>query len=129
MSTNYPIIETQLRLIRALQKGYVEALEAGDWQAADYRCSHLNKLCEGLNHLSQLLPRENILPEVIAPRNVRNANGWVSTIRSHNSNHALTQSSDNGDKPSNSASLPSETTRNEWGNGFPMDQPPIDEVW
>ncbi len=79
MSFNYPIIETQLRLIRALQRGYAEALEAGDWQMADYRAAHLHKLCEGLHHLSQLLDRGHISPEGIKPKS---SNNWVNTLRS-----------------------------------------------
>ncbi|HEY9611018.1 hypothetical protein [Allocoleopsis sp.] len=78
MAINYPIIETQLRLIRALQKGYVEALEAGDWQAADYRAAHLHKLCEGLHHLSQLLDKGRTLPEPMA---LKNRDSWLSSIR------------------------------------------------
>lgn len=79
MAINYPIIETQLRLIRALQKGYVEALEAGDWQAADYRAAHLHKLCEGLYHLSQLLDKGRTVPDMVMPKN---RDSWVSSIRS-----------------------------------------------
>ena len=79
MTFNYPIIETQLRLIRALQKGYAEALEAGDWQAADYRAAHLHKLCEGLHHLSQLLDKGRISPEGIKSKSPSN---WVNTLRS-----------------------------------------------
>jgi hypothetical protein len=79
MTTNYPIIETQLRLIRALQKGYVEALEAGDWQTADYRAAHLHKLCEGLHHLSQLLDKGSTVPVTVTPKN---RDSWLSSIRS-----------------------------------------------
>ena len=79
MAINYPIIETQLRLIRALQKGYVEALEAGDWQAADYRAAHLHKLCEGLHHLSQLLDKGRTLPDTVTLKNREN---WLNSIRS-----------------------------------------------
>ena len=79
MTINYPIIETQLRLIRALQKGYVEALEAGDWQTADYRAAHLQKLCEGLHHLSQLLDQGRTFPTAMTPKN---RDSWISSIRS-----------------------------------------------
>ena len=113
MTINYPIVETQLRLIRALQRGYAEALEAGDWQAADYRCTHLHKLCEGLHHLSYLLDRENNLPASITSRN---ANTWVGTIRSSTPMPSLTQSSEINDKSLSSRPLPPEP-------------PPIDEVW
>jgi hypothetical protein len=78
MTMTYPIIETQLRLVRALQKGYVEALEAGDWQAADYRCSQLHKLCEGLHYITAMLDKQSV-SEAVPPRRV---NGWVSSIRS-----------------------------------------------
>ncbi len=86
MAINYPIIETQLRLIRALQKGYAEALEAGDWQAADYRAAHLHKLCEGLHHLSQLLDKGRTLPDTVA---LKNRDSWLSTIRSASAPSAL----------------------------------------
>ncbi|MGB7441012.1 MAG: hypothetical protein WA919_08095 [Coleofasciculaceae cyanobacterium] len=136
MAINYPIIETQLRLIRALQKGYVEALEAGDWKAADYRCAHLNKLCEGLNHLSQLLGTEHRLPDAITTKTVtpKTINNWVGTIRSnglHQSQpNSLNQASETSNKSPLSQPLPPEATRNEWGIGFQgIDQPPIDEVW
>src|SRR4028118_1454274 len=89
MAITYPIIETQLRLIRALQKGYIEALEAGDWQAANYRCLHLHKLCEGLHHLSQLLNRESGIPEAMPQKSV---NSWVSSIRAAAPTNALTPS-------------------------------------
>lgn len=88
MTANYPIIETQLRLIRALQKGYAEALEAGDWQAADYRAAHLHKLCEGLQHLSQLLDKGRVIPEAMKPKP---SNNWVNTIRSVPSSFPPTQ--------------------------------------
>lgn len=112
MTLNYPIIETQLRLIRALQRGYAEALEAGDWQAAEYRCAHLHRLCEGLHHLSYLLDRGNAL-STVAPQN---QNNWVGTIRGNNPMHALNQSLETNDKPLSSRPLPPEP-------------PPIDEVW
>src|ERR671932_1579103 len=90
MAITYPIIETQLRLIRALQKGYVEALEAGDWQAANYRCLHLHKLCEGLHHLSELLEKDSSIPDsVVKPKN---ASSWVASIRSTVPMHSLTYS-------------------------------------
>lgn len=88
MTSNYPIIETQLRLIRALQKGYAEALEAGDWQAADYRAAHLHKLCEGLHHLSQLLDKGHIPSEIVKPKS---SNNWVNTLRSVPSSFSQTQ--------------------------------------
>lgn len=131
MTTTYPIIETQLRLIRALQKGYVEALEAGDWQAANYRCFHLHKLCEGLHHLSQLLDRERSIPES-APQKSFNAinNSWVSSIRATTPMNSLTPTPDFAEKPVVSPPLPPEPTRYEWGIGFQgIDPPPIDEVW
>jgi len=130
MAINYPIIETQMRLIRALQKGYVEALEAGDWQAADYRCAHLNKLCEGLHHLSQLLNTENSLPNAVTPKNVNHVNSWVSSVHGKPPAQALTASSDNANKSSIQQPLPPEQVRNEWGIGFQgIEPPPIDEVW
>ncbi|HBB36367.1 MAG TPA: hypothetical protein DDZ80_11070 [Cyanobacteria bacterium UBA8803] len=113
MTINYPIIETQLRLIRALQRGYAEALEAGDWQAADYRCTHLHKLCEGLHHLSSLLERGNPIPTAVT---ARNPNNWVSTIRSTAPIHSLSESTEVNEKPVSSKPLPPEP-------------PPIDEVW
>ncbi|MBE9130242.1 MULTISPECIES: hypothetical protein [unclassified Coleofasciculus] len=113
MTINYPIIETQLRLIRALQRGYAEALEAGDWQAADYRCTHLQKLCEGLHHLSYLLDRDNTLSTAVTPKT---ANSWVGTIRSSNPIHSLAQAPETNDKPISSRPIPPEP-------------PPIDEVW
>ncbi|HBE16573.1 MAG TPA: hypothetical protein DEG17_18860 [Cyanobacteria bacterium UBA11149] len=116
MSINYPIIETQLRLIRALQRGYAEALEAGDWQAADYRCAHLYKLCESLHHLSCLLEKNApITTTTIKPRNSTN-NNWVSTIRSNTPIHSLSESSEENEKPVPSRAMPPEP-------------PPIDEVW
>ncbi|HEY9823526.1 MAG TPA: hypothetical protein V6D35_22555 [Candidatus Sericytochromatia bacterium] len=129
MSNTYPIIETQLRLIRALQKGYIEALEAGDWQAANYRCLHLHKLCEGLHHLSQLLNRESGIPEAMPQKSV---NSWVSSIRAAAPSNALTPSpeSNSTEKPVVSPPLPPEPTRYEWGIGFQgIEPPPIDEVW
>jgi hypothetical protein len=129
MPNTYPIIETQLRLIRALQKGYIEALEAGDWQAANYRCLHLHKLCEGLHHLSQLLNRESGIPEAAPQKSVNN---WVSSIRAAAPTNALTPSAESNstEKPVVSAPLPPEPTRYEWGIGFQgIEPPPIDEVW
>ncbi len=134
MPNTYPIIETQLRLIRALQKGYIEALEAGDWQAANYRCLHLHKLCEGLHHLSQLLNRESGIPEAMPQKSV---NSWVSSIRAAAPNNALVPSaltppseSNSTEKPAVSPPLPPEPTRYEWGIGFQgIEPPPIDEVW
>lgn len=126
MTINYPIIETQLRLIRALQKGYVEALEAGDWQAADYRCSHLQKLCEGLHHLSQLLDQENRIPDTVTPRNT---NGWVSSIRSVSPTPSLAQSSDAIDKAVVSPPPPPDPARYIWSGGAQSIKSPNDEVW
>lgn len=130
MTITYPIIETQLRLIRALQRGYAEALEAGDWQAADYRCAHLHKLCEGLYHLSQLLDKGNSNSATVTPKN---SNGWVSSIRSATPVHSLTQSPVEADKPAVSSPLPPEPTRYEWGGDSlqppGIKPPPIDEVW
>lgn len=126
MANTYPIIETQLRLIRALQKGYVEALEAGDWQAANYRCLHLHKLCEGLHHLSELLDQENRIPDSLPPKN----NSWVNSIHAATSVHSLSPVADTTEKPIVSPPLPPEPARYEWGMGFQsMDPPPIDEVW
>ncbi len=132
MSTTYPIIETQLRLIRALQKGYIEALESGDWQAANYRCLHLHKLCEGLHHLSQLLDRETNIPEAMPPKGMPKSinNSWVSSIRATAPLNSLAPASDSPEKPAVSPPLPPEPTRYEWGIGFQgIDPPPIDEVW
>lgn len=128
MAATYPIIETQLRLIRALQKGYIEALEAGDWQAANYRCLHLHKLCEGLHHLSQLLDRENSIPEPMPPKSINNS--WVSSIRTTSPLNSLNPASEAIEKPIVSPPLPPEPARYEWGIGFQgMEPPPIDEVW
>lgn len=131
MTTTYPIIETQLRLIRALQKGYVEALEAGDWQAANYRCFHLHKLCEGLHHLSQLLDRERSIPEPVPQKSLNGMNNsWVSSIRATAPLNSLTPAPDFAEKPVVSPPPPPEPTRYEWGIGFQgIDPPPIDEVW
>jgi hypothetical protein len=115
-----------MRLIRALQKGYVEALEAGDWQAADYRCTHLNKLCEGLYYLSQLLDRENSLPDAVASKP---PNGWVNSIRSVSPNQSSAQALGGTDKPAISPPPISDPTRYEWGGGLQVKKPPIDEVW
>lgn len=130
MTITYPIIETQLRLIRALQKGYIEALEAGDWQAADYRCSHLHKLCEGLHHISQLLNKESSIPDTVTQRNV---NSWVSSIRSVPT-PSSTPSLKAADKPVASPPPPPgpapDPTRYEWGLGSQgVEPPPLDEVW
>lgn len=132
MTTNYPIIETQLRLIRALQKGYAEALEAGDWQAADYRLAHLHKLCEGLNHLGQLLDKGRTTPETLTPKP---SNGWVSTIRSASPTLSPTPSVITEDRNEESLppSLPEfkpEQIHEEWQNNFQIPKPkPIDEIW
>lgn len=127
MANTYPIIETQLRLIRALQKGYVEALEAGDWQAANYRCLHLHKLCEGLHHLSELLDKENRIPETVTSKS---GNSWVSSIHSTNLIPSLNPSPETPDKSPVSPPIPPEPARYEWGMGFQgVEPPPIDEVW
>ncbi|HEY9599421.1 MAG TPA: hypothetical protein V6D33_17290 [Cyanophyceae cyanobacterium] len=102
MAITYPILETQLRLIRALQKGYIEALEAGDWQAADYRCAHLQKLCEGLHYLSQLLDRSST-PEATTRKST---NSWVSSIRSTAPLSSSTQSLSTTHKPVGSSPSP-----------------------
>lgn len=128
--TTYPIIETQLRLIRALQKGYIEALESGDWQAANYRCLHLHKLCEGLHHLSQLLDRENNIPEAMPPKSINNNNSWVTSIRATAPMNSLNPAPDTTEKPIMSPPVTPEPARYEWGIGFQgMEPPPIDEVW
>lgn len=129
MTITYSIIETQLRLIRALQKGYVEALEAGDWQAANYRCLHLHKLCEGLHYLSELLDREGSIPDNAAPK--KRNNTWVSSIRS-TAPLPLTASPETESKPAAvSPPLPAEPPMQyEWGTGLQgVEPPPIDEVW
>ncbi|MBW4544052.1 MAG: hypothetical protein KME25_06370 [Symplocastrum torsivum CPER-KK1] len=129
MAITYPIIETQLRLIRALQKGYVEALEAGDWQAANYRCFHLHKLCEGLHHLGQMLDKESTIP---SPVPQKSSNSWVSSVRSTSPIHALNapEDTDNKSVPVVSPPPPPDLARYEWGIGFQgIEPPPIDEVW
>lgn len=127
MTITYPIIETQLRLIRALQKGYIEALEAGDWQAADYRCSHLHKLCEGLYHLSQLLDKESSLPSTTKPKST--TNNWVTGIRASEAARTLNHSSEVADKPVGSPPPLPDPGRYIWSGGSQSLQPPIDEVW
>ena len=131
MAITYPIIETQLRLIRALQKGYVEALEAGDWQAANYRCLHLHKLCEGLHHLSELLDREGKMPDTLTPLPPRTNNSWVSSIHTTSPMHSLNSASEGNDKSAVSPPPPlPEPPHYEWGIGFQgVEPPPIDEVW
>ncbi len=132
MAITYPIIETQLRLIRALQKGYVEALEAGDWQAANYRCLHLHKLCEGLHHLSELLDREGKIPDTLTPLpQQRTNNSWVSSIHTTSPMHSLNSASEGNDKSVVSPPPPlPEPPHYEWGIGFQgVEPPPIDEVW
>jgi len=126
MAINYPIIETQIRLIRALQKGYVEALEAGDWQAADYRCAHLQKLCEGLYHLSQLLDKENSLPDGVTPKN---SNGWVNSIRSIAPSSRRSRYSVSDLVSAASASPIPDPTRYIWSGGSQSVQQPVDEAW
>jgi hypothetical protein len=127
MAITYPIIETQMRLIRALQKGYVEALEAGDWQAANYRCIHLHKLCEGLRYLSEILDREGKIPDTLTPRS---NNSWVSSIHTTNSIHSLTSAPEAVDKPVVTSPSSPEPMHYEWGMGLQaVEPPPIDEVW
>lgn len=125
MSINYPVIETQIRLIRALQKGYVEALEAGDWQAADYRCAHLRQLCEGLYHLSKLLDKEVSLPDGVTQKN---PNAWVNSIRSIAPTNP-TQSLNPTDKPAASTPPIPDPTRYIWSGSSQNTPPPVDEVW
>ncbi|AFZ18544.1 hypothetical protein [Allocoleopsis franciscana] len=119
MAINYPIIETQLRLIRALQKGYAEALEAGDWQAADYRAAHLHKLCEGLHHLSQLLDKGRSVPDT---GTLKNRDSWLNSIRSAPTNLSLEQPLIGGNPPVGSPpSLPEiepDQLNDEWRNSF-----------
>ena len=119
MAINYPIIETQLRLIRALQKGYVEALEAGDWQAADYRAAHLHKLCEGLHHLSQLLDKGRTVPDT---GTLKNRDSWLSSIRSAPTNLSLEQPLIAGNPPvASPPPLPEiepDQLNDEWRNSF-----------
>ena len=131
MTTNYPIIETQLRLIRALQKGYAEALEAGDWQAADYRAAHLHKLCEGLHHLSQLLDKGRAVPEPMRPKATGN---WLNSIRAVkptlSSTPTLIPDDQSAASPSLLPELKPEQLQDEWQNGFQEPQPKVvDEVW
>ncbi|MCA1990792.1 MAG: hypothetical protein LDL41_01920 [Coleofasciculus sp. S288] len=126
---NYPILETQLRLIRALQKGYVEALEAGDWQAADYRCNHLHKLCEGLHHLSQLLDRGSV-PDGVTQKSA-NVKSWVSSI--HSTTPTQSQALAPVDKSVVSPPAPETTSElmpYTWDGDMQNVKPhPIDEVW
>lgn len=129
MANTYPILETQLRLIRALQKGYIEALEAGNWQAADYRCAHLQKLCEGLHYLSQLLDRGGT-PEATT-RKVTNS--WVSSIRSTAPLSSSTQFLSSINKPVASSPSPEETPESIQtplkGILQGIKPQPIDEIW
>lgn len=122
---SYPILETQMRLIAALQHRSIEALEAGDWQAAARRCAHLNSLCEGLHYLTQILDGGNI-PEVVTQRS---GNRGLGSIRSA----APTQPLDPVNKRVTSPP-PVETTPNPmqyaWaGKPLRVKQKPIDEVW
>ena len=127
MTTTHPfIIETQLRLIRAFQKGYIEALEAGDWQAADYRGSHLQKLCEGLYHLTQSLDRRSSIPEAVTQKSV---NSWVGSIRSIAPSNPPTPSLGTADKSAASASPIPDPTRYIWSGGSQSVQQPVDEAW
>jgi hypothetical protein len=137
MSTNYPIIEAQLRLIRALQKGYAEALEAGDWQSADYRAAHLQKLCEGLHHISQLLDKGRSVPEA---RTLKSKESWINSIRSVNPPPAFSSSpplimpeNNTNNFMDSSSGLPElkpEQIHDEWRSSFQGPKPkPIDEVW
>ncbi len=130
MTTNYPIIETQLRLIRALQKGYVEALEAGDWQTADYRAAHLHKMCEGLHHLSQLLDKGHAVETTVRQKN---RDSWVNSIRSVSSTLSLDQSLTTNKQPiATPPPLPElngEQIKEEWWSNFPVSPPTaVDET-
>ncbi|NEQ70728.1 MAG: hypothetical protein F6J86_37150 [Symploca sp. SIO1B1] len=135
MTSTHPLIEIHLRLIGALQKGYIEALEAGDWQAADYRCSHLNKLTEGLYYLSQSLEQGNHTP---LPVPQRSNPSWLNGVRTINPIPSSTNSPTN--PPTNppkateestaSPAIVSEPSNYEWGVGYQgAEPPPIDEVW
>jgi hypothetical protein len=130
MTINYPIIETQLRLIRALQKGYVEAIEAGDWQAADYRVTHLHQLCEGLYNLSQLLDKGRTEPTTVTPKN---KDSWVNSIRSVSSTFSLDQPlpTDNQsvESPPPLPELKPEQLNEEWRSNFQVSHPTsVDET-
>lgn len=130
MTINYPIIETQLRLIRALQKGYVEAIEAGDWQAADYRVTHLHQLCEGLHNLSQLLDKGRTASTTVTPKN---RDSWVNSIRSVSSSFSLDDPLPTDNQPVESPPpLPEfkpEHISEEWRSNFQVSHPdPIDET-
>ncbi|NES19848.1 MAG: hypothetical protein F6K41_13180 [Symploca sp. SIO3E6] len=135
MTNTHPLIEIHLRLIGALQKGYIEALEAGDWQAADYRCSHLNKLAEGLYYLSQSLEQGHQPP---LPVKHRSNPSWLNSVRTINPTQSPTQSPTN--PPTNppqateqstaSPAIVTEPSNYEWGAGYQgAEPPPIDEVW
>ena len=133
MTINYPIIETQLRLIRALQKGYAEALEAGDWQAADYRAAHLQKLCEGLHHLSQLLDKGRSVPDSVRPKTAT-AGNWLSSIRAVKPTLSPAQTLIPDDKsappPSLLPELKPEQLQDDWHTGFQEPQPKaVEEAW
>ena len=130
MTINYPIIETQLRLIRALQKGYVEAIEAGDWQAADYRVTHLHQLCEGLYNLSQLLDKGRTEPTTVTPKN---KDSWVNSIRSVSSTFSLDQPLPTDNQPVESPpplpELKPEQLNEEWHSNFQVSHPTsVDET-
>ncbi|NEP61557.1 MAG: hypothetical protein F6K31_32165 [Symploca sp. SIO2G7] len=131
MANTHPLIEIHLRLIGALQKGYIEALEAGDWQAADYRCSHLNKLAEGLYYLSQSLEQGN---QASLPVKQRSNPSWLNSVRTINptksSNNLSTNSPKATEQSTASPAIISEPSNYEWGVGYQgTEPPPIDEVW
>ncbi|NET59913.1 MAG: hypothetical protein F6K47_28315 [Symploca sp. SIO2E6] len=131
MTNTHPLIEIHLRLIGALQKGYIEALEAGDWQAAEYRCSHLNKLSEGLYYLSQSLEQGNQPPLLV--KQASNPS-WLNGVRAINptqsSTNPPTQSSPTTNQSTESSTISPELSNYEWGVGYQgAKPPPIDEVW
>ncbi len=131
MTNTHPLIEIHLRLIGALQKGYIEALEAGDWQAADYRCSHLNKLAEGLYYLSQSLDRGNQAP---LPVKQRSNHSWLNSVHAikptEPSTNSPTYPPKTTDQSTASQAIAPEPSNYEWGVGFQgVEPPPIDKVW
>jgi|GEM_PF-2197711 len=127
MTNNHPLIEIHLRLIGALQKGYIEALEAGDWQAADYRCSHLNKLAEGLHYLTQSLDQGNQTP---LPVKQKSSPSWLNSVRAINPTQSSTNPPKTTDQSTASPGTPPEPSNYEWGVLYQgTEPPPIDQVW
>ena len=125
--TNHPLIEIHLRLIGALQKGYIEALEAGDWQAADYRCSHLNKLTQGLYYLSQSLEQEREAP---LPAKRGNEHTWLNSVRAIKPTSSSAHSPKTAEQSTTSQAIAPEPSSYEWGIGNQgIEPPPINEVW